>query len=388
MRGGLRVLAFLLLALALGCPERAQENAPPPPAAAETAHAAHLPEGYAAVDLGVERAQRFGVRSEPVQRAALSREVRTVGIVRTDETRESHVHVKWNGWIEEFFVSYVGQEVKQGDPLFSVYSPDLVTAQQELLVAAARMAAAKTSGRAGENEAASALLAAARTKLRLFDVPEDAIAKIEDRGKILRAITVRAPRRGVVIEKMVLPGMYVEPPMDLYTIADLSRVWVLADLYEYETPFVRVGQAAAFTPVGTSDVSPELPATVTFVAPTVDVQTRTLKIRLELANPDGRLRPGVYGTVRLQVPPQDGLVIPADAVLDTGERQIVFVEVGPGRFEPRAVRLGTRAGDRVQVLEGLDEGEPVVTRAQFMLDSESRLRAAAAAGGRPRHGGH
>jgi Cu(I)/Ag(I) efflux system membrane fusion protein len=178
------------------------------------------------------------VRTEPAARAALTREVRTVGVVRTDETRESHVHVKWNGWIEEFFVSYVGQDVKRGDPLFSVYSPDLVTAQQELLIALGRIAVARASGRATEQEAAAALVQTARTKLRLFDVPADAIEKIEKEGKVLRTVTVRAPRAGRVIAKTALPGMYVDPSMDLYTIADLSRVWALADLYEYEAPFV------------------------------------------------------------------------------------------------------------------------------------------------------
>jgi len=323
-----------------------------------------------------------------VRREALTREVRTVGIVRTDETRESHVHVKWEGWIQEFYVSYVGQQVERGDPLFSVYSPDLVTAQAELLVARARAIAARGSGRPGERESAEALLDTARTKLRLFDVPDDAIARVEQEGHVLRALTVRAPRSGTVIEKMALPGMYVEPPMDLYTIADLSRVWVLADLYEYEVPYVRVGQAASFAPVGVEVSSPELEATVAFVAPTVGRKTRTVKVRLELPNEDGRLRPGAYGTVRLEIPLEAALVVPADAVLDTGTRQLAFVQVGEGRFEPRAVTLGARAGGSVQVLEGLDEGEQVVTRAQFMLDSESRLRATPTSGTKHEHGAH
>jgi Cu(I)/Ag(I) efflux system membrane fusion protein len=337
------------------------------------------------VNLGAERAQKFGIRTERVTREALTREVRTVGIVRTDETRESHVHVKWQGWIQEFFVSFVGQEVKRGDPLFSVYSPELVTAQQELLVARARALAARALDRPEERESAETLLETARTKLRLFDVPEDAIAKIEEEGRVLRTLTVRAPRSGTVIEKMAVPGMYVDPPMDLYTIADLSRVWVLADLYEYETPYVHVGQSALFSPVGTGASPEATSATVAFVDPTVEPQTRTVKVRLEIANEGGALRPGAYGTVRLQIPLDPELTVPADAVLDTGTRQLVFVRTGGDLFAPRAVRLGARAAGRVQVLEGLDEGEEVVTRGQFLLDSESRLRAAAGGAG---HGTH
>jgi len=191
-----------------------------------------------------------------------------------------------------------------------------------------------------------------------------------------------------VIEKNALPGMYIEPAMDLYVIADLSRVWVLADLYEYEVPFVNVGQAATFAPIGVEGTPADQSATVAFIDPKVDASTRTVKIRLELENSDGRLRPGAYGTVRLAIPLGEALTISSDAVLDTGTRQIVFVQTRGGRFEPRAVRLGARAGARVQVLEGLAEGEPVITRAQFILDSESRLRAAAEGGGTARHGAH
>ena len=351
-------------------------------------HSEHIPEGYAPVQLAPDRVQLFGVQTEKAERQALVREVRTVGIVRTDETRESHVHVKWTGWIEEFSVSFVGQKVQKDDPLFSVYSPELVTAEQELVVAARRAAAAKTAGRTGEVESAELLVETARRKLALWDVPAEAIAGIEKTGEVQRVITVRAPRAGTVIEKTALPGMFVEPPMDLYTIADLSRVWILADLYEYEIPFVTAGQQARFAPVGGQPGGPEITATVAFIAPSVDPMTRTVKTRLEVMNEDGSLRPGAYGTVRLQIPLAEAISIPRDSVIDTGTRKLAFVRVGEGLFEPRALRLGARAGDRIQVLEGLSEGEEIVTRAQFMLDSESRLRAAAAAGGKLGHGGH
>jgi Cu(I)/Ag(I) efflux system membrane fusion protein len=341
------------------------------------------------VELGPERAQRFGVRTEPAERRALVREVRTVGIVRTDETRESHVHVKWAGWVEEFFVSFVGQQVKKGERLFSVYSPDLVTAQQELVLAARRLEAAKASERAGEVATARALVEAARAKLLLWDVPAETVARIEKTREVERAVTVRAPRSGTVIEKHVLPGMYVEPEMDLYVIADLSRVWVLVDLYEYEIPFVRPGQAASFSPVGVDSAAGGTAATVAFVDPTLDPVTRTVKVRLEVPNEAGTLRPGGYGTVALSVPLPEAVLIPADAILDTGERSLVFVRAADGVFAPREVCTGARAQGRVQILTGLDAGEEVVTRAQFILDSESRLRAAAAARPEPRaHGDH
>ncbi len=356
--------------------------------AQEHEHAGHVPSGYVPVDVSPERVQMFGIRTEDAVREALVREVRTVGIVRTDETLESHVHVKWSGWIEEFFVSFVGQEVAAGDPLFSVYSPEIVTAQEELLIAVGRFATAQQAGREAEVETARALLESARTKLRLWDVPDEAIQGIEEQRKILRTVTVKAPRDGTVLEKMALPGMYVEPTMDLYTIADLSRVWVLADLYEYEIPFVELGQQAGFTPVGTLPVPDPIVAKAAFIYPTVDPTTRTVKVRFEVPNEDGRLRPGAFGTVRLSVPVDESIVVPADAILPAGDRNIAFVRVGEGRFQPRAVRLGVRAGDRVQVLEGISEGEGVVTRAQFLLDSESRLRAASASGGHVGHGGH
>ena len=227
------------------------------------------------------------------------------------------------------------------------------------------------------------MLAASRGKLRHWDVPEETIAQIEKSGEIQRAITVHAPRDGTVLSRAAVPGMMVKPAMALYAIADLSRVWVVADVYEFEASAVRVGQQARFTPVG-SDAR-EVQATVAFVAPTVDPMTRTVKVRLDVPNEDGSLRPGSYGTVKIEMPVPEGIVIPSDAVIDTGARTIVFVDLGAGVFEPRDVKLGARDAGRIQVTEGLREGEAVVTRAQFLLDSESRIRGGAAA---PGHAGH
>lgn len=335
--------------------------------------------GYTPVPLTPELVQKFGVRTMKAVKEPMTQVIRTVGLVRTDETRESRVHTKWEGWIEEFFASYVGQSVRKGDPLFSVYSPDLVTAQQELV-----LAARAAEGRQGTPVRQA--LEAARAKLKLWDVPESLIREVEKTGEPRRVVTIRAPRDGVVVTRAVTPGMFVEPSMELYVIADLSRVWVLADLYEYEIPRIEVGQKAEFAPVGGADEA--FQATVAFIPPTVAPATRTVKVRLELPNDPPRLRPGEYGTVRIKNPLPPAIVIPTDAVIETGTRQVVFVHAGGGRYEPRSVRLGPRAGGRVQVLEGIRDGEEVVVRAQFMLDSESRLRAAAAEGGKPGHGGH
>ncbi|MBI3854890.1 MAG: efflux RND transporter periplasmic adaptor subunit [Planctomycetes bacterium] len=377
---------YVLLPLALAGAGLALRQHEGHDAAPQDPHAGHktgteaegLP-GYAGVTLTPERVQQIGVRTEKARKQALTRLVRSVGIVRTDETLESHIHVKWNGWIEEFSAAYVGQSVRKGDPLFSVYSPDLVTAQHELLIAARR-------GKLEAQGPAADALDAARTRLKRWDVPDDVIAEVEKAGKVQRTVTIRSPRDGVILERMALPGMYVEPAMTLYTIADLSRVWVLVDLYEYEAPLVRKGMRGRFVPVG--GTGEEFPAAVAFVAPTVDATTRTVKVRLELPNEYLRIRPGAYGTALLDVVLPEAVTIPADAVIDTGVRQIVFLAKGQGLFEPRAVRVGSRAGEWVQILQGLGDADEVVTRAQFMLDSESRLRSAGSAGGHAGHGGN
>lgn len=374
--------------------------APAPPTSAHAGHAGgapvaappapgpgDAPPGYAPVVLPGEREQRFGVRTEPAKEAVLSRTVRTVGLIRTDETRESTVRVKWSGWIEGDTAAFVGQSVRKGDELFRVYSPDLVVAQQEYLVARRRREAARTgSADAGVSlDSAEALYDAARTKLRLWDVPDDLVARIDASQEPERVVSARAPRAGTILERSARPGLYVEPSMDLYTIADLSMVWVLADVYEFEAPLARVGQEGTFQLLGGGPA--EVPVTVAFVAPTVDSMTRTVKVRFEVPNPDGTLRPGAFGTVRLPISLGPALTVPSDAVIDTGTRSILFVRTGPGLFSPREVTLGAHADDRVQILAGLVAGEEVVVRAQFLLDSESRLRGATGASA-PAHGGH
>ncbi|MCK6438576.1 MAG: efflux RND transporter periplasmic adaptor subunit [Planctomycetes bacterium] len=376
------IAALIVLALEQHDAHRAQEHAGHERADSAETRKPEQPSravpGYANVELAVDRMQLFGVRTTLAKRQALTKTVRTVGIVRTDETRESHVHVKWEAWIEEYFTSYIGQEVRKGDPLISVYSPDLVNAQQEFLIALRR-------SKQSTDTLAADVLSAARTRLKLWDVPDDVIAEIERTEQIQRAVTIRAPRDGTVIAKMAIPGMFIEPEMELYTIADLSRVWILADIYEYELPFIKTELQARFTPVGGTET---FEAQVAFISPVVNPATRTVKARLELSNDERKLRPGAYGTATFDIPLPEAIIIPSDSVIDTGVRQIAFVKTSEGMFEPRQVRTGARAADQIIVLEGIREGEEVVVRAQFMLDSESRLRSAAAVGGKPGHTGH
>jgi Cu(I)/Ag(I) efflux system membrane fusion protein len=392
MRRSARSVAIQLFAVLVVACGRGEDHPPgpePSKAAAGSGHEGHgapTPAGYARVDLPGEREQRFGVRTEPVRPTALVRTVRTVGIVREDERRQSTVQVKWDGWIETLHVQFVGETVQKGAPLFTVYSPDLLVAQQEYVSALRRLEVARQAvkGAGGDLETGRVLADAAREKLRFWDVPDAHVERVAKSGEAERLVTIVAPRDGTVLERPARPGLHVEPGTELYSIADLSSVWVVADLYEYEAPLVREGTEGKFQPVGPE--ATEIPVKVAFVAPTVDAMTRTVKVRFDVPNPDDRLRPGAYGTLRLSLELGTSLSAPADAVIDTGERRVVFVRAGIGRFEPREVKIGARAGDRVQVLEGLSEGEEVVVRGQFLLDSESRLRAAGT--GQPGHGAH
>jgi membrane fusion protein, copper/silver efflux system len=373
---------------------------PPPPAAGD--HAAHgagpaasgaasgappaAPElpGYAAVDVAPARQQLLGITTLPVRRERIEKKIRTLGVVQADETRTSHVHVKFEGFIEQIYVNYTGRLVRKGQPLFKVYSRDLLAAQQEYL--ASRAATARTpSGIDPSVRAAGDQLAnAARDRLRLFDVPASALAQIERTGEAQRAITITSPQNGTVIEKQALEGLAVTPMTPLYVIADLSRVWVLADIYERDTAQVQLGQSATLRLEGLPGRTFE--GKTTFVSPVVDQTTRTTKVRFEFPNREGALRPGMYATVDLSAAVGEGLAVPSDAVIDTGERKIVFVARGQGRFEPRAIVTGLAFDGKYEVLEGLAQDEAIAASGQFLLDSESRIRGARTGG--PGHGAH
>jgi Cu(I)/Ag(I) efflux system membrane fusion protein len=337
-------------------------------------HADAMP-GMAAVDVPYTRRQTIGVRSVPVERRSLVHRLRTVGLIAADERRVRTIQTKFPGWVEELYVSFTGEHVRGGQPILSVYSPDLVATQREYLLA---LQAARSGESAGRR-----LLDSARTRLLFWDLTDAQVKQLERSGAVSRTVTLHSPIGGFVTLKPVYAGMYVTPDMPLYTVTDLGTVWIWADLYEGEFDLVSLGETASFTLASSPGRTQS--AVVSYVNPTMEPATRTLRIRFDVDNPEGDLRPGMYATVELDAPLGDVLALPEEAVIDTGERRVVFVEVADGRYQPREVVLGRTAEGHYEVLEGLAAGERVVVSAQFLLDSESRLRAAA---GGPAHGAH
>lgn len=334
-------------------------------------------EGFAPIAIGEEGLRLAGVQTVAATRDTLSRSIRTVGFVTADETRIRHVHTKIAGWIEKLFVNYTGQQVRAGQPILTIYSPRLLASQEEFLRAQAAAAKFSESELPEVRKGGEDLVRAARRRLELFDVPESFIAELERTGQPQRSVALHAPVSGYVTGKEAFEGQEIQPGMELFTITDLSRVWVEAEFYEYEASLLRIGQpATVFLPY---DPHVHREGWLTFANPTLDPASRTLKVRLEFSNQDLALKPGMFADVQADLESREGILVPDSAVVDTGQRELVFVERGGGRFEPRQVRVGTRSGGRALILAGLDEGERVVVRANFLIDSESRLRAAIAA---------
>ena len=342
----------------------------------EAAPQAGVP-GMAPVEITSEGLQLSGIQTAPAVSERMVRTIRTVGTIMADETRIQHIHTKIPGWVEALTVNFTGQVVRQGEPVLSLYSPELLASQEEFL--RAREVAARFAGsdlpevrRGGED-----LVQAARRRLELFDVPESFIAELERTGKPRRAVTLNASMSGFVTSKSTFVGQEVEPGMELFTITDLSRIWIEADFYEYEAQSLRLGQVGRVTLA--YEPQKTLTGRVTYLYPTINPDSRTLRARFEFPNPGFALKPGMYANVNLDVDSGPGIVIPDSAVIDTGERQVVFVALERNLFEPRLVVVGARSEGRAQVLSGVAAGERVVVRANFLLDSESRLRAAIAA---------
>ncbi|TAK25691.1 MAG: efflux RND transporter periplasmic adaptor subunit [Myxococcaceae bacterium] len=345
-------------------------------------HAAHAVPSR--VTVAVPRAQldAIGVRLARVMMDDVGRPVRAVATVALDESRVSHVHTRVAGWIERLYVNTTGQRVVRGAPLAAIFSQELLASQNEFIALRQNLANPTTA------MATQSLLAATRGRLSVLGMTAGEIAQVERTGRPMRNVTVVAPRSGVVLHRGIAVGTAVDPSTELLTVADLSTVWVLAEIPESKASAVAVGQAAelTFEAAGGAAVA----ARVAFVYPTLDEQTRTLRVRFEVPNAAGTLRPGMYGTATLAVSTRRALVVPRDAVVDTGASTHVFVVEGDGRFSPRAVTLGARVGERTEVREGLTEGESVVASGVFLIDSESRLRATSgtSAGGQSGHGGH
>lgn len=314
-------------------------------------------------------ARSLDIHLETVGRASLAETVRAVATIVPDESRISHIHTRVAGWIEHLDVNTTGEVVREGQPLAHIFSQELLSSQTEYL------AARKNSAVSGIT---SAVLASGRMRLGVLGMTAAEIDAIEQSGEPKRLVTVVAPRTGVVVNRGVTAGTSVDPSTTLVTIADLSRVWILAEVPEGSIPFVRAGSAARldFPASGRAPFA----ARVDFVYPTLTERTRTLRVRLSAANPDGALKPGLYGTAAFAVAGHEVLSVPRDAVVDTGMQQHVFVAVGD-RFEPRPVTVGVQLADRVEIRAGLKEGDQIVASGVFLLDSESRLRATGGAGG-------
>ena len=320
--------------------------------------------------------QNMGVRLAKVQRKPLAKDIRTFGKITYDETKMYTVNTKFNGWIEKLHVSFVGEKVRKGQPLFDIYSPELVTAQEEFLLALQQYKSLSTSTYPSIREGAQRLLEAARTRLRYWDLTDEQTKEIEKNGRSQKKLTIYSPATGVVIKKLAFEGHYVKAGEHQYEIADLSKVWVDVDIYEYELPWVWEGMDAemelAYIP------GKRFYGKVLYIYPYLDPRTRTGKLRLKFPNPKYQLKPEMFATVYLKSTiAGDSLVIPQEAVIDSGVRQVVFVSLGQGKFQPREVQLGVEGNNHeFQVLRGLEQGEEIVVSAQFMLDSESRLQEA------------
>jgi len=318
--------------------------------------------------------QLIGVRTVAVTYAPLEQEVRAVGTVEYDERKLTKVNLRVSGWIEQVFVNAIGQSVRAGQPLLTLYSPDLLATQDEYLLAVKAQAQLEGSPVAEARQQAAALVASARERLRLWNLTDEQIGAIERRGKAERVLALYAPSSGIVLKRQALPGNYVEPGTTLYELADLSTVWINGDIYESEIQSVKLNQPAKVT--FEAYPSETFPGKVTYIYPYLNEATRTVRVRMEFPNPHLKLKPGMYGNVVLGVDAGRRLVVPKEAVLDSGLRQLVFLDLGQGVYQPYPVKLGRRSQEYVEVLEGIKEGDRVVTSANFMLDAESKLASA------------
>lgn len=335
------------------------------------------PEGFATVRIDPERQQLIGLKTVRVSRVPFATSIHTVGRVTADERRVHHVHTRYEAYVEHVYGDFTGKYVRKGEPLASVYSPDLYATQQEYLLALKASRSLAGSGLPSVSQGGQELLDAARQRLLLWEIDPEEIRRIEEKGEPLRTLDLYAPISGFIWARTAYHGMKVMPADTLFDIVDLSHVWILADVYEYELPRLSLGQAATMTlsywPGRTWR------GTVTYVYPAVDEKTRTVKVRIELDNPKGELKPEMFADVTIRGKTREVLGVPDDAVLDSGARKVVFVALGDGRFQPRDVTVGDHGKGVYEVKSGLADGEIVAQGANFLVDSESRLKAALSA---------
>jgi membrane fusion protein, copper/silver efflux system len=346
--------------------------APLPPLGAAPPSA--MPPGT--VRITAEKQQLIGVKYGRVESMRATRTIHGAGKVAIDETRIQHVNTKVEGWIDTVFADFTGKLVRKGDPLLTIYSPEMLATERELLLAAKAKDLMRHNPLPAAYDQSDALVEAARRRLELWDLSAAQIDQVLKTQEPIKNITLYSPATGYVTDRKAFPHLKVLPETDLYTIVDLSRVWIMADVFEYEAPNVRLDETARVSFQALPGRT--FAAHVNYIQPGVDAVTRTLKVRLDIDNPDAALKPDMYADVEFQVSLAANLTVPVEAVLDSGERKTVFVDRSNGYFEPRQVTTGERAGDRIQILSGLREGERVVTSGNFLIDSESQMRAAAA----------
>ncbi|MEO8327346.1 MAG: efflux RND transporter periplasmic adaptor subunit, partial [Nitrospirota bacterium] len=332
------------------------------------------PEAPGTTMVSSRKQQMMGVRTAKAEIIPLTHTIRTVALVAVDERRLVHVNIKLEGWVEKLYVQFTGEKVQKAQMLFEIYSPELVASQEEYLLA---LKAVRTLG-ASEfpeiAESAHRVLQSTKERFALWDITPDHIEDLERTGKVLRTLPLHSPISGYVLKMNVREGQYITPNIEAYTLAVLSNIWVLADLYEFEISYVKLGQKAQITlPYFPNEV---FEGRVTYIYPVLDPKTRTVKVRFELPNPGWKLKPDMFANVTLEIPLGNRLVVPSTAVLDSGTRQVVFVDEGRGMFEPRKVALGVRTRDWYEIRDGIKLGEMVVTSGNFLIDSESSLKAA------------
>ncbi|MBI5188706.1 MAG: efflux RND transporter periplasmic adaptor subunit [Nitrospirae bacterium] len=332
-----------------------------------------------AVEISPEKQQLIGVKTDVVKAIPLKKTIRTVGRIEYDERKIFTVNTKIEGWIEQLHIDYTGRYVKKGEPLAEIYSPELIATQQELITAIEWAKDAKAKAGNMLLRDAETLIDAVRQRLRLWDISDEQIRRIEETGKPIRTLTIYSPVSGYVVEKMVIQGMKVIPGEKLFNVADLSTIWIMADIYEYDMPFITVRQMAkialSYFP------GREFMSRIDYIYPALSGETRTAKVRFELLNPGGQLKPQMFTNVEIKIDMGRRLAIPEDAIIDTGTRQVVYVDKGDGYFEPREVMLGVRAEGLREVIMGLKAGERVASSATFLIDSEAQMKGVKPIGG-------
>lgn len=332
-----------------------------------------------------EKQQIIGVKTGTVELRKLEKRIRTVGRVDYVEPELAFINTKFEGWIEKLYIDYTGQFVKKGENLAEIYSPELLSTQQEYLLAYKSLKSSENKEVTDNISSNLSILDSAKQRLKLWDITDDQIKRLEEKGEIKKTLTIHSPVNGFVIEKNVIQGQKIMPGENLYKIADISRVWIYGDIYEYEIPLIKIGQEAKIT---LSYFPGEIfTGRVSYIYPYLNTETRTNRIRIDAENPEFKLKPDMYANLEVHVDYETKPTIPQEALLDSGEKKYVFIDIGDGYFEPREVKIGISSDDYYEVVEGLNEGEKVVTSATFLIDSESSLKAALEQMGKP-EGGH